>query len=126
MSSSGEPAPITWKAGTATMWRHMPAIAYPIRPTCKPTGLIGWLTLLPGFLKASTSCLASSRYPLLRANYLKMIVAAASATKIMAIGSVLNEAIKSAGGAYGDAVELLVADIGADGQSSLLGMDLCG
>ncbi len=53
-------------------------------------------------------------------------VAAAEATKIVAIGSVLNEAIKSAGGAYGDAVELLVADIGADGQSSLLGMDLFG
>lgn len=48
----------------------------------------------------------------------------AEATKIVAIGSILNEAIKSGAGAYADAVEALVADLAPDGASTVLGGDL--
>lgn len=48
------------------------------------------------------------------------------ATKIVMIGSLLNEATKSDIGLYGDAVDLLVSDIQVDGQSSYFGQDLFG
>lgn len=48
----------------------------------------------------------------------------AEATKIVAIGSILNEAIKFGNGVYADAVEALVADVSPDGLSSMLGNDL--
>lgn len=46
------------------------------------------------------------------------------ATKIVAIGSILNEALKGDTGAYAEAVGDLVLDVAPDGQSSLLGNDL--
>lgn len=48
----------------------------------------------------------------------------AAATKIVAIGSILNEAIKLGNGVYADAVEALVADLLPDGNSPILGNDL--
>jgi len=46
------------------------------------------------------------------------------ATKIVAIGSILNEAVKLGQGPYADAVEVLVADVAPDGVSYKLGGDL--
>lgn len=46
------------------------------------------------------------------------------ATKIVAIGSILNEAIKSGDGPYGHAVDVLVADVAPDGVSEMLGEDM--
>lgn len=46
------------------------------------------------------------------------------ATKIVAIGSILNEAIKSDAGPYADAIDQLVADVAGDGTSPDLGHDL--
>lgn len=46
------------------------------------------------------------------------------ATKIVAIGSILNEAVKSGTGPYADAIETLVADVTPDGLSARLGGDL--
>ncbi|MCA9170351.1 MAG: trypsin-like peptidase domain-containing protein [Planctomycetales bacterium] len=46
------------------------------------------------------------------------------ATKIVAIGSILNEAIKSGQGPYADAIEALVADVAPDANSFALGGDL--
>ena len=46
------------------------------------------------------------------------------ATKIVAIGSILNESLKAGTGAYAEAVHVLVDDVAPDGQSDLLGQDL--
>ena len=46
------------------------------------------------------------------------------ATKIVAIGSILNEAVKNGQGPYADAIEYLVADVYPDGQSVMLGGDM--
>ncbi|WP_274627531.1 hypothetical protein [Arvimicrobium flavum] len=46
------------------------------------------------------------------------------ATKIVAIGSVLNEAVKSGLGPYAEAIDELLADVYPDGQSMMLGQDL--
>jgi len=46
------------------------------------------------------------------------------ATKVVAIGSILNEAIKSDNGPYADAIDELVADVAGDGTSPWLGHDL--
>jgi V8-like Glu-specific endopeptidase len=48
----------------------------------------------------------------------------ADATKIVAIGSILNEAVKSGVGPYADAIEALIADVANDGYSIALGGDL--
>ncbi|MCC6206328.1 MAG: hypothetical protein IT533_15150 [Hyphomicrobiales bacterium] len=48
----------------------------------------------------------------------------AEATKIVAIGSILNEALKGGTGVYAEAVADLVFDVRPDGQSTLLGEDL--
>lgn len=50
----------------------------------------------------------------------------AEATNIVMIGSMLNEATKWGGGIYGEAIELLVADVADDGQTSYFGQDLFG
>jgi hypothetical protein len=59
-----------------------------------------------------------------QARVIRQGVDLAEATKIVAIGSILNEAMKSGTGLYADAVEALVADVALDGQSPLLGDDL--
>lgn len=46
------------------------------------------------------------------------------ATKIVAIGSILNEASKADSGHYSEAISALVADAAVDGESSLFGQDL--
>lgn len=46
------------------------------------------------------------------------------ATKIVAIGSILNEAVKSGDGPYAEAIDALVADVAPDGVSIYLGQDL--
>ncbi len=46
------------------------------------------------------------------------------ATKIVALGSILNEATKSDAGRYGKAVESFAMDVLADGASTALGQDL--
>jgi len=48
----------------------------------------------------------------------------AEATKIVAIGSILNEAVKLGQGTYAAAIETLVADVAPDGASDRLGGDL--
>lgn len=48
----------------------------------------------------------------------------AEGIKIVAIGSILNEAVKSGAGPYADAIEVLVADVAPDGLSPNLGEDL--
>jgi hypothetical protein len=46
------------------------------------------------------------------------------ATKIVAIGSILNEATKAGSGPYGEAISAMVSDLVSDGVSALLGQDL--
>jgi Ca2+-binding RTX toxin-like protein len=46
------------------------------------------------------------------------------ATKVVAIGSILNEAVKSGGGTYATAVETLANEIETTGSSSSFGVDL--
>lgn len=46
------------------------------------------------------------------------------ATKIVAIGSILNEAVKGGGGRYAEAIDDLVNDVYPDGYSAMLGGDL--
>ena len=48
------------------------------------------------------------------------------ATKIVAIGSILNEGIKSGDGPYAFAIDDLVSDVAGDGTSPYLGYDLFG
>ncbi len=48
----------------------------------------------------------------------------AQATKVVAVGSILNEAIKVNNGIYADRIKLLVNDVADDGASSLLGKNL--
>ncbi len=46
------------------------------------------------------------------------------ATKIVALGSILNEATKSDAGRYGRAVEAFAVDVLPDGASTAIGQDL--
>jgi Tol biopolymer transport system component len=61
---------------------------------------------------------------LAQARVVRSDVDLAEATKIVAIGSILNEAVKSGVGRYAQEVEGLIADLQDDGKSSLLGHDL--